>query len=229
MWANKLPVAASSAACIGVLRTGAQWREMPERYGKWNTVYKRFARWEEKGVWQALFAHVADDPDLESVMPDGSVIRAPMCAAGGSRKHGSQAEQSLGKSQGGFSTKIHVLVDALGNPLRFRLTGGQRHESTQADALLGGFAFDFVIAAKAYDSDALRKTIAECGAEAVIPPRSNRTKPVAYDQHLYKERHLVECLFNKLKWCRRIATRYDKLAQCYLAFLHFASTLLWLT
>ena len=144
------------------------------------------------------------------------------------KKNGSQSEQALGKSQGGFSTKIHLLVDALGNPLRFLLTAGQRHESTQAAALLEGFDFDFVIADKAYDADHFRKTISGCDAEAVIPPRSNRTEPYDYDEHLYKERHLVECLFNKLKWCRRIATRYDKLAQRYLAFLHFASTLLWL-
>ena len=74
----------------------------------------------------------------------------------------------------------------------------------------------------------MRETIADAQAQAVIPPRSNRTVQYEYDKHLYKERHLVECAFNKLKWFRRIATRYDKLARRYLAFLHLASTLIWL-
>ena len=119
-------------------------------------------------------------------------------------------------------------MDALGNPLRFILTGGERQEITQAEALLEGFEFEAVIADKGYDADPLRQTIADREAEVVIPPRSNRTVLYEYDEHLYRERHLAECAFNKLKWFRRIATRYEKLAQRYLAFLHLASTLLWL-
>ena len=144
------------------------------------------------------------------------------------KKNGGQEEQALGRSRGGFGTKIHALVDALGNPLRFILTGGERHEITQADALIESYQFDYAIADTAYDADSFLDTIAGNDAEAVIPPRSTRLLQREYDKHLYKERHLVECFINKIKWYRRIFTRFEKLAQRYLAFLHFAGALVWL-
>ena len=144
------------------------------------------------------------------------------------KKNGDQSEQALGRSRGGFSTKIHVLVDALGNPLRFILTGGQRHDSTQAEALIDSYQFKYAIADRGYDTNAFLETIAESGAEAVIPPKKNRTVQRDYDAHLYKERHLVECFINKIKWYRRISTRYDKLARRFAAFLHLAGALVWL-
>ena len=109
------------------------------------------------------------------------------------KKNGGQEAQALGRSRGGFSSKIHVAVDALGLPLRFILTGGQAHDAPIATQLLEDFAFDAVLADGSYDSDAIVAYINEQNAEAVIPSRSNRKVAREYDQDLYKARHLVEC------------------------------------
>jgi len=119
-------------------------------------------------------------------------------------------------------------VDALGNPLDFVLTPGQAHDCPQASVLLAGQYSDYVIADKGYDSTALIELIAEMGAVPVIPSRRNSKAPRLYDRHLYQERHLVECFFNKIKWFRRIFTRFDKLDRNYLGFLSFVSVLIWL-
>lgn len=144
------------------------------------------------------------------------------------KKSGGQAAQALGRSRGGFSTKIHASVDALGNPLRFLLTAGQRHDITQADNLITGFDFERVIADRSYDAEAFLQKIAEKEAEAVIPPRKNRKQLRAYDLHFYKERHLIECFFNKIKHYRRIFSRFEKLDKRLLGFLSLAGTLIWL-
>ena len=125
---------------------------------------------------------------------------------GSSPKKGGQTAQALGRSRGGFSTKIHVSVDSLGNPLRFILTGGQQHDITQAEELIAGYAGEHVLADKGYDAQEFRQHILELGMMPVIPPRSNRKAPADYDRHLYRERHLVECFINKMKHYRRIHT-----------------------
>ena len=143
-------------------------------------------------------------------------------------KNGGQEEQALGRSRGGFSTKIHVSVDALGNPLRFRLTAGQRHDITQAEALIVDFECGCMIADRSYDSDDFIQLVITSGAIPVIPPRSNRKELREYDKHRYRERHLVECFIGKIKHCRRVFSRFEKLDSRYLGFLHFAGTLIWL-
>ena len=134
----------------------------------------------------------------------------------------------MGKSRGGLSTKIHAAVDALGNPVRLLITGGQHSEINQANALIDGFSAAFVIADKGYDADAFVDFIHAKGAQAVIPPRKNRKMARVYDEYLYRERNLVERLFQKLKHYRRIATRYERLAITYLAMLTLVATMIWL-
>jgi transposase len=109
-------------------------------------------------------------------------------------------DEAIGLSRGGLSTKIHALVDALGNPLAFLLTAGQAHDLVGADALLPQMAAHQLIADKAYDADArVREPLARAGKSPVIPPRPNRLAPADFDRDLYRERHLVENFFCKLK------------------------------
>ena len=142
------------------------------------------------------------------------------------QKNGGQAEQALGRSRGGFSTKIHVTVDGLGNPLRLRLTAGQRHDVILANEMIADLHFDYVIADRGYTAHDFRSQILASGAELVIPPKRNARDPHDYDTWLYRERHLIECFIGKIKHYRRVFSRFDKLASRYLAFLHLTSTLI---
>jgi transposase len=121
-----------------------------------------------------------------------------------------------------------MLADSLGRPRRFLLTAGQVHDIKGASALLDGVEAAGVIADKAYDSNDLRQEVADAGMQAVIPSKRSRKVPIPHDATLYKTRNRIERCFNKLKHFRRIATRYDRRAVHFLAFIHFASAILWM-
>lgn len=127
-----------------------------------------------------------------------------------------------------MSTKIHASTDALGNPTRFILTGGQRADCKQAVNLLNGQEASAVLADKAYDADYIVDAVKGMEAEVVIPPTATRKVARDYDTHLYKERNLIERMYGKLKQFRRVATRYDKLASSYMSFVLVAAIYLWL-
>ena len=127
-----------------------------------------------------------------------------------------------------MSTKIHILVDGLGNPLRFIVTPGQAGDAPQAPHLMAGFTFTKLIADKAYDSDAIRDLIRMAKAEAVIPSNPSRSIIIPYDKHIYRERHLVECYINKIKHFRRLATRYEKTELSFLSMLCLIAALIWM-
>jgi transposase len=207
-------------AILWIAKTGAPWRDLPERFGIWNSVFQRFNRWCNTGVFAAVMEHL-QDPDLGVLLLDSTIIRAHQHAAGA---EGSTAtDEKLGRSRGGFGTKVHVACDGLGKPVKIILTPGQDHDVTQGPALIADNEAKKVIADKAYDSDDFIADIEATGAKPVIPPRSNRTTDRSYNKKDYKKRNVVERFINAVKQCRRVATRYEKTARNFLAVVQFAA------
>ena len=117
----------------------------------------------------------------------------------------------------------------MGNPTDFHLTPGSAHDLVGADELLPQLEAEALLADKAYDArQRVLEPLEQQGCLAVIPPKSNRLEPRAYDRELYKARHLIENFFAKLKQYRAIATRYDKTARNFLAAIHLAAAVIWL-
>ena len=144
-------------------------------------------------------------------------------------KGGETSQEALGRSKGGLSTKIHAVVDALGNPVSFHLTPGQACDLDGADQLLPNIVAQIVLADKGYDADErVIKRLQAQDKTAVIPPKRNRSNPRDYDRDLYKARHLIENFFAKLKNYRAIATRYDKRATNFLGAIYLAASVIWL-
>ena len=137
----------------------------------------------------------------------------------------SENNQFIGVSRGGKTTKIHAVVDGLGNPVNFILTGGEVHDSKQAIPLLSTLDIcnSNILADRAYGTRDIRNYISSQKASYAIPPKTNAKALWNCDYYFYKERHFVECFFNKIKAFRRVATRYDKLASSFLAFIYIAS------
>jgi transposase len=204
-------------------RTGVPWRDLPSRFGNWKSIHQRFGRWAKSGVFESIFKLLASDADTEYMMIDATIVRAHQHSAGARKDNGPQA---IGRSRGGLTTKIHALVDALGNPANLILTAGQTHDLACAEELIANVDPGAVLADKAYDADNLIKTFEARGITPVIPPKVNRTIKRACDFVLYCERNLVERFFNKIKHFRAVATRFDKLDRNFLAAVQLVSIII---
>ena len=168
-----------------------------------------------------MFRALSADADMENLSLDSTCIKVHESTNGG----GKTADKAVGRPSGGLNTKLHTIVDGLGNPVEFMLSAGNDHDSAHAVELLKKVEISgsTVLADPAYGAKTIRAYISEQGASYVIPPQSNVSDPWPVDWCLYKERHLVECFFQKLKWFRRIATRYDKLDASFLVCVYSAA------
>jgi len=168
---------------------------------------------------------VAAVHDAAVQMIDTSIVRVHQHGACIANNRG----QHMGRSRGGLTSKIHVVVDGNGLPVQLGLTAGQEHDNQLFSVLLRNLPSRArLLADRGYDADWIRAFVTDRGAWANIPPKCNRKDPICFSPYLYRDRNLIERFFNKIKQCRRVATRYDKLAANYLAFVKLACIRLWL-
>lgn len=156
---------------------------------------------------------------------DSTAVKVHESANSGGKK---REPKAVGRTKGGLNTKIHALTDALGNLLEFLLTSGNVHDSTVAVELLSRLDLtdSNVLADKAYGTNQILNYIQSADSEYTIPTKSNTVRSWHCDWHIYKDRHVIECFFQKLKWFRRIATRYDKRNDVFLSGVFLASTII---
>lgn len=224
-----------------VLHTGIPWQDLPAEFGKYKTVYNRFRRWVKSGIWQRIYEALihrlrkAGKIDFELWCVDGTVIRAHRvasgAASGGLSTQENADKQALGRSRGGYSTKLHFLTDGQGIPLSVTATPGQRNEAPEFKNVVQASQINTfrkanrpaaLAADKAYSSKAIRDYIAEMEIEQVIPTRSNETRNQHFNKVTYKKRNIVERAIGWLKEHRRIATRYEKNVEHYIAMIQLA-------
>jgi transposase len=151
-----------------VLRSGAPWRDLPDSFGPYTTCYNRFVRWRRAGVWAKIMSALAGAHDAAVQMIDTSIVRVHQHAACIIRN----TRQSMGRSRGGLTSKIHALVDTNGLPVRLALTAGEAHDNRLAAKLLSRLKVgSMLLADRGYDADWIRALVRQHGAWANIPPK----------------------------------------------------------
>jgi transposase len=226
----RLPDRLFFEALLYLDRTAIPWRDLPRDFGSWDAVYNRFRRWVHSGSLRRLFELLTDRPAFDKVrriLIDSTIVRAHQHAAGARKKKGGAAAQGLGRSRGGFSSKIVVTAADENTAVVVEVVPGQANDAPLLEPMLEQTIervphFDELDADKGFDGDEQRLACIERNVFPNIPNRSNRREPWPFLKDGYKKRNGVERLFNKVKQFRRVATRYDKLKETFLGMIHLA-------
>jgi len=217
---------------LWILQTGSPWRDMPADWGSWRTPWRLFDPWNANGLLDAVLDHLRNRAGIDNPLwcIDGTSIRVARGAGGVEKKDPQEPEDhALGRSRGGFSTKIHLLCDGQGPRLHFEVTPGQTHEAAAFDTLLEAadermvegqgvpIAWPVALAAdKGYRAHWIDEYLLDLGITPVIPSKENENRglrPVMFDKDKYRDRNIVERLIGWLKECRRVFSRFEKTAK----------------
>ena len=202
-----------------ILRTGAPWRDLPPCYGKWGTVYQRFRRWRDKGLWEKLLEILVDEPDFEWLMIDASHCKVHPHAAGARA-----GNQDMSRTKGGSIPRFTLPW--------MQMVCRSEYLSQRVPELIAKKLFtsaEVLLADRGYDTNQIIAYAHSAGMEVVIPARRNRKEQRNYDRYLYRLRHLVENAFLHLKRWRGIATRYAKNTASFLAAVQIRCIAIWCT
>ena len=203
-----------------VLTEGCSWRAIDRPQARWNSVYQYFRRWCQRGILKKVLTQFGPELVPGWHFVDSTHVKVH---ADGCNPAGGQALQAMGRTKGGLNTKIHALVNARSQAVVIALSGGNQADISLAEELTECLPDgSTLIGDKAYDSSTLRQTAATKGIKTCSPARTNRTTTVPFSATVYRRRHRVENFFERIKRHRRVATRYDKLAETFLGFVCLA-------
>ena len=221
----RTPVPLIIEALFHRLRSTGAWTDLPSEYGPWRTIYGWFQLWTASGLWQKLLATVAKARGVVRLV-DGTHIPVHQCAC---NPRGGADQQAMGRTRGGRNSKVMALTDTKSRLVSMSLVPGQAYEGHHVMGLLPeGSSSLIIVGDKAYDDDKLRRKIKEAGHRSCFPCKSNRKESRPFNRQYYKLRFAVEDYFRRLKRWAGTATRRDKLAVHYTAWVYFAAIIDWM-
>ncbi|MDV2968793.1 IS5 family transposase [Nitratireductor aquimarinus] len=215
---------------IFVNRNGLRWCDAPKEYGPAKTLYNRWKRWGDKGIFIQMMEGLAvpEAAEHKTIMIDAISQGPPHGFQPAGKKGG--VGRLIGRTKGGMNTKLHAVSDANGRQISFFITAGQVSDYTGAAALLDELPrAKWLLADRGYDADRYRDALQAKGITPCIPGRKSRNKTIKYDKRRYKRRNRIEIMFGRLKDWRRVATRYDRCPMVFLSAIALAATVIfWL-
>ncbi len=214
---------------VFVNRNGLRWCDAPKDYGPHKTLYNRWKRWGEKGIFLQMMEAGCHERRSEDRHDRRNLLEgAPHGIEPAGKKGG--LGRLIGRTKGGMNTKLHAISDANGRPLSFFMTAGQVSDYTGAAALLDELPkAQWLLGDRGYDADWFRDALQAKGIQPCIPGRKSRLEPIRYDKRRYRRRSRIEIMFGRLKDWRRVATRYDRCPTVFLSAIALAATVIfWL-